>query len=211
MKSNLVFWIFFPILLLSCSKNDDNVNIDDNVDIPSGQNLYLKVIVDGVEYKYIQYLNSGDIPDNGDFKIASCGSHSTDNNLSIEGQHIQNSSFVSGFELIIQNPISGGTVPLTCIYTGVANEVFIDKAAFQLALGEKYYTNKYVERTPGNPGCEVIGLCADFSVTFIEYQNTFLGNVRGSFSGTLYEEATENCQSDIPHTVTGEFQLKYIQ
>lgn len=208
MKSNLVFWIFFPILLLSCSKNDDNVNIDDNVDIPSGQNLYLKVIVDGVEYKYIQYLNSGDIPDNGDFKIASCGTNSIDGNLLIEGNHIQNSLFISGFQLVIQNPVSVGTVPLNCIYSSSGNGNPLDNATFRLTLGEKYYTNKYVKI---NNNCEVETLCADFSVTFTKYQNTLLGDVRGTFSGTLYEEATENCQSDIPHTVTGEFQLKYIQ
>ncbi len=205
MKSNLVFWIFFPILLLSCSKNDDKVDID----IPSGQNLYLKVTVDGVVYNYVQYINGSDMPsDTDDFKIASCGSHSTDDNLLIEGNHIQNSLFISGFQLVIQNPVSVGTVPLNCIYSSSGNGNPLDNATFRLTLGEKYYTNKYVKI---NNNCEVETLCADFSVTFTKYQNTLLGDVRGTFSGTLYEEATENCQSDIPHTVTGEFQLKYIQ
>ncbi len=199
-KSIIRFWIFIPIVSLSsCDKND---KVNDN---PSNQNLYLEVKIDGITYNYTQYGFNGSIPPNSDeVKIANCGT-GTNGGISIVGTHILNgTSMVSAFVLEIENPTSSGTVSLNCI-----NNSGNDEASFQLTAGQKYYSNSYVTRSMVNQNCEDEALCSNLSVTFIDYQDATEGNVRGYFSGTLYENLTADaCQSDIPHTIEGEFWLK---
>lgn len=113
-------------------------------------------------------------------------------------------SMVSSFALEIMNPPASGTVALSCLHDNGDDEV-----SFQLANGEKYYSLAYVKRTPVNQNCDYDFLCANVSVTFVTYENKMNGNVRGYFSGTLYEPGdADACQSDIPHSIEGEFWLK---
>src|SRR5690606_9598720 len=153
--------------------------------------LYVLVHVDGETHEYYQYgFNGSTPPDPNNISIANCG---TDGNggLAISGSFIQNATtVVSGFVLEVAAPAEG-TVALTCLQNDGE-----DDASFQLANGEKYYSLDYATRTPVNQNCDYNYLCSNFSVTFITYEDEQMGNVRGYFSGTLYEPGNaEACQS----------------
>jgi len=168
--------------------------------------LYLLVKVDGESHEYYQYgFNGSTPPDPNNISIANCG---TDGNggLAISGSFILNATtVVSGFVLEVAAPAEG-TVALTCLQNDGE-----DDASFQMANGEKYYSLDYATRTPANQNCDYNYLCSNFSVTFITYEDKQMGNVRGYFSGTLYEPGNaEACQSDIAHNIEGEFWLKRV-
>ncbi len=166
--------------------------------------LYVMVKVDGETHEYYQYgFNGSTPPDPNNISIANCGSNG-DGGLAITGSFIQNATtVVSGFALEISNP-AGGTVALNCLQNDGE-----DDASFQLANGENYYSLDYATRTQVNQNCIYNYLCSNVSITFVTYEDEMMGNVRGYFSGTLYEPGNaEACQSDIPHTIEGEFWLK---
>ncbi len=166
--------------------------------------LYVMVKVDGETHEYYQYgFNGSTPPDLNNISIANCGS-TGDGGVAITGSFIQNATtVVSGFVLEIANPAEG-TVALTCLQNDGE-----DDASFQQANGEKYYSLDYATRTPVNQNCEYNLLCSNVLVTFITYEDETLGNVRGYFSGTLYEPGNaEACQSDIAHSIEGEFWVK---
>jgi len=165
--------------------------------------LYILINVDGETHEYYQYgFNGSTPPDPNNISIANCGTDG-DGGLAISGSFIQNATtVVSGFTLEIANPAEG-TVALTCLQNDGE-----DDASFQLANGEKYYSLDYATRTQVNQNCNYNYLCSNVSVTFIAYENKQMGNVRGYFSGTLYEPGNaETCQSDIAHSIEGEFWL----
>lgn len=186
------------LLFISCS--DEKAN-----DEPKKTNLFLTVKIDGITYEYYQYGFNGSVPsDPNNTNIANCGT-TTDGGIGITGASVKNgSSLISAFSLDINSNVSSNsTITLNCI-----NNNGNDDASFQLAEGQKYYSNSYVARTLVNQNCEEEDLCSNLSVTFIDFENKTNGNIRGYFSGKLYEPSPNNCESDIPHNIEGEFWLK---
>lgn len=166
--------------------------------------LYVLLNVDGETHEYYQYgFNGSTPPDPNNISIANCGTDG-EGGVAITGSFIQNgTTVISGFTLEIAEPAEG-TVALTCLQNDGE-----DDASFQQANGEKYYSLDYATRTPVNQNCDYNYLCSNVSVTFISYEDKQMGNVRGYFSGTLYEPGNaEACQSDIAHSIEGEFWLK---
>jgi hypothetical protein len=166
--------------------------------------LYLLVKIDGTTHEYYQYGFNGSIPpDPNNISIANCGTNGN-NGVALAGTFVQyGSTLVTGFALEVTNP-SEGTHSLKCLYQQGNDDV-----SFQLGVGQKYYSLGYTTRTQVNQNCNADLRCGEVSVTFITYENKTMGNVRGFFSGTLYEPAPANsCVSDIPHAFEGEFWLK---
>ena len=94
---------------------------------------------------------------------------------------------------------------LECLYNDGNDDV-----NFQIGMAEKVYSLSRWIRTPDDDYCDTELTCGDVSVTIFMYENKPFGNVRGFFSGTIYEEAeglSDNCKSSIPHTIDGEFWL----
>lgn len=171
--------------------------------------LYVLVKIDGVTHEYYQYGLNGSIPpDPNNISIANCGTDG-EGRVMFGGMSAQNgTTMLNGFSMVIHSPTEG-TRSLTC-YEAVEDDAY-DEVSFQFSAGGKYYALDYVKRTPVNQNCDSDYLCGDGSITFITYENKTMGNVRGYFSGTIYEDAPANsCVSDIAHTFEGEFWLKRV-
>ncbi len=166
-------------------------------------NLYLLVEIDGESYEYYQYgFNGGIPPDPNNMSLANCGTNG-DGGLVFGGTHVANgSSIVHGFAIEIGNPPASGTVALSC-YLDEGDD---DAEFYNQSVN---YSIAYTQRTMENTVCQYEYKCSDISVTFITYEDKTMGDVRGYFSGKLYEPTSEDgCNTDIPHDVNGEFWLK---
>lgn len=167
--------------------------------------MYLLLTIDGNTYEYYQYGYNGSVPpDAENVSIANCGL--TDNILSLAGAHVENgSNLVSSFTLSVKNPAKG-TRQLNCLFANGE-----DEASFTWGAAQNQYTNfRYVRTKTAGGNCDVQDLCANVTVTFIEYENELMGRVAGYFSGVLYEDRpgfSDECKSPIAHTIEGEFWL----
>lgn len=165
---------------------------------------FITVRVDGQTYEYYQWGFNGSVPpDPNDLEIANCGYDEDTKVLTLGGGHyINGSDQVSAFALAVENPAES-SYKLKCMY-----DDGVDDATFQ--LGSKIYNLNRFVRTKDNDNCDTEMTCGDVNVTIFMYEDKQFGNVRGFFSGTIYEETSDvedNCESSIPHTIDGEFWL----
>lgn len=74
-----------------------------------------------------------------------------------------------------------------------------------------FITLDYEKRSKKQDGeCETIPSCGEVSVTLELYTGEFQSEVKGSFSGTIYEDKLEysgNCKTPDARMIEGEFRL----
>lgn len=165
--------------------------------------MYLLLTVDGKTYEYYQYGYNGAVPPDPDnLSIANSGIDG--NLLSITGAHIGNgSNLVSSFVLTVANP-ANGTKALNCLWGSGHDEAQFTSGQAVYDIGRDIRTKK-----PGS-NCDVISKCANITITFTDYEHTFMGRVAGYFSGVLYEDkpgSADNCENPVEHKIEGEFWL----
>lgn len=169
--------------------------------VETGYYLFLKV--DGVPYEYYQYGFNGAIPpDPNNLSMANCG---VDGGiLTLVGTTVTNGSDLKdGFALEFKNPSE------TTRRLSGYNEDGPDDMAF--TLGYSGYSIDYEKRTfnAATQICDWESKCGDIYVTISTY-STSDKEVWGNFSGKLYEVKetnSEQCKTDIEHTVQGMFRL----
>jgi hypothetical protein len=168
--------------------------------------LYLIVKIDGVSYEYYQYgLNGGTPPDPNNYALANCTFD--ENTLALVGSMIHNNIDLTNlFGVELKGPFEG-TRPFTCFPDGD------DDMGFIPAMGSEYVNERAI-RKMSNGDCYDEYSCADISFTLLTFENTFLGKVRGYFSGTVYEDKPSypnDCKSSDAHTIEGEFNLLLVK
>jgi hypothetical protein len=165
--------------------------------------LYVLVKIDGAPVEYYQYgLNGTAPPDPNNYTLTNCAIDG-ENKLSIVCTTIKNNSDMANlFVIELKNPFEG-TMPLTCSHDGEGSMEFRSSA---LA-----YKNERAIRKKHDNTCDHQYLCSDMSITFVTFENEFFGEVRGYFSGELYEDKPNyhyDCKNSDMHTVEGEFNLR---
>lgn len=168
--------------------------------------LYLILKIDGVSYEYYQYgLNGGTPPDPNNYALANCTFD--ENTLAFVGSMVHNNTDLTNlFGVELKNP-SEGTRAFTCFPDGD------DDMGFIPAIGSEY-VNERVIRKISNGDCYDEHLCAEISFTLLTFENTYLGKVRGYFSGTIYEDKAgypNDCKSSDAHPIEGEFNLLLVR
>jgi hypothetical protein len=169
---------------------------------------YLRVTIDGTEYLYSQYGVDGSSPGNGSFSMVNSASE-VDNVFSIGAAFYDGGSTLSNvFLASFENP-GVGTASVSCFND--ANDTK-DEVGFVYDYSAKELSTGYTKRWKENDSCESESLCANFSRTFTVYENKLLGEVKGSFSGTIYdvphlEGSGDNCVTPDQHIINGEFHL----
>jgi hypothetical protein len=166
--------------------------------------LYLILKVDGQIYEYYQYGFNGTIPpDPNNLSIVNCGF--SENKMTIAASTAANGvDLVNLFGLELDNPTQG-TRSLECFYTDGNDDV-----AFMPNAGEAYDDGRLI-RTKSDEKCETEYSCSDFTITLSAFENEFMGEVRGHFSGTLYHDKPgyhNECRNADAHSIEGEFSLK---
>ena len=169
--------------------------------------LYLLLTIDGTSYEYYQYgLNGGTPPDPNNYAIANC--MYDDNTLALVGTMVQNEIDVLNlFGLELKSP-SEGTVAMSCFLDDVSDEV-----GFVPAVGAEYDNDRII-RTKSGDTCDTEYVCADISFTLLEFENKTFGQVRGYFSGNIYEDQSDdsnNCEGSKAHAIEGEFNLQMVK
>lgn len=182
-----------------------NFSVTSNITIVDAEQFIL-LTVDGVSYEYYQWGFNGSIPpDPNDVRIANCTYDPEEDILSFGGGHYLNSSTqVSAIGIQLENP-SEGSFSLKCMYQDGNDDM-----TFFIGTADKVYELTRVVKTSDGSRCDIEYTCADMQLTLYMYEDKPMGNVRGYFSGTLYERTDDtenNCKSSIPHTVEAEFWL----
>ena len=166
--------------------------------------LYLILKVDGKTYEYYQYGFNGTIPpDPNTLSIVNCGF--SENKMTIAATTVEGGvDLIDLFGLELNNPTQG-TRSLECFYTDGNDDV-----AFMPNGGEAYDDGRLI-RTKSGERCETEYVCSDFTFTLTSFENEFMGDVRGHFSGTLYQDKPgyhDECRNADAHSIEGEFSLK---
>lgn len=169
--------------------------------------LYLILTVDGQTHEYYQYGFDGVLPsDPNNLSIVNCGI--TEDAIGFSASTVQNNVDMSNlFGMELHNP-TVGTRTLSCFYADGDDDVNFMPTQWIA------YEDERPIRTLSNDFCDVQYSCGAISVTLLEFKNEHLAEIRGSFSGILYEDKPENggdCKNPEPHTIEGEFKLLVIK
>jgi hypothetical protein len=169
-----------------------------------GSSLYISLIIDGKKIDYTQYgFNTEVPPDPTNYSQVICGT--TDNKFEILASMVNTSiGSDSIFEFAFDNPWE-----TTRILIG-SNKNGHDRCAFSPKTGIQYDMN-YTQRTRNQDNtCDMQSFCSNITTTLITYSGPN-SVVRGSFSGTFYEDKpgySNLCTMPDLHTIQGEFLLK---
>lgn len=177
-----------------------------NITVIEGK-YYLRLTIDGTEYMYIQYGFDGIIPPSDNFAIANA-SLADGNVFTFGGGYYNGSELTNSFTAVFENP-GTGTASVSCLNDHDSD----DDVAFAYSATGRRLSNAYTKKWMEGDVCQLEYLCGNFSRTFTRFENKALGEVEGSFSGTVYEipDSDDNCQTPDQHTISGEFKLVRVQ
>lgn len=168
--------------------------------------LYLLIKVDGQTFEYYQYgINGAVPPDPNNFSIVNCTI--LDNTFGIGASTIGiDNEMKNIFGMELHNPAEGDH-SLSCFHTEG------DDLSFMPATGTVYENERSIRIKVGTD-CNDENVCGDISMTLLVFENTFLGEVQGYFSGTIYQDKqgySLQCKSSDAHTIEGEFRLNLVK